>query len=452
MSATLTSPRPSTLSRVAPGGMSAGLGRRRRRSGVPANPVTKRPKPIPGVEIRKHQHRGMVYFKFRVRFTNAFGERDQETFDTPHEALDFKAKVRLMGRRETLEDLDIGLQPLVEFLPVFWKLYAKRKLAPVTRRKYRSAWNSHILPRPIAHMPMRKITPLVLTEYITELEEDGVSVDTIRKVLGMLQSMYHRAVEWGKASRNVVKEIQKPIAPRKRAIVPLSIEVVERIRAHMLSVQARGQDPLRGIRDATLVSILGYTGMRPEEAIALECRHPGENTILVEQKVSLGLLMAGQKTARPPRSPRLFSPVRGDIAAYRLAAGVHDGLLFTIDGKPWSDSAYRNWRRRCWQPACVAVGVGRIEPYKRADGSYGNRYVGAVPYDLRHSFASLLIHEGELSVVEIANQLGHSVETLLRVYAHVIAEMKGKPKVPAEIAIAQARKKVHGNVEPAQAA
>jgi hypothetical protein len=310
MSATATSPKPVRRSPKATGRMSAGPGRRRRRAGVPANPVTKRPKPIPGVEIREHRHRDLVYFKFRVRFTNAFGERDQETFDTPQDALDFKAKIRLMGRRETLEDLDIGLQPLVEFMPVFWRLYAKRRLAEVTRRQYRSAWNTHILPRPIAHLPMRKITPLALTEYMAELEEDGASVGTIRKVLGMLQSMFHRAVEWGKASSNVVKEIQKPLVPRKRAVVPLSIEVVERIRAHMLSTEARGQDPLRGIRDATIVSILGYTGMRPEEVIALECQHPGENTILVEQKVSLGVLLMGQKTARPPRSPRLFSAVR----------------------------------------------------------------------------------------------------------------------------------------------
>jgi integrase len=32
----------------------------------------------------------------------------------------------------------------------------------------------------------------------------------------------------------------------------------------------------------------------------------------------------------------------------------------------------------------------------------------ARPYDLRHAFASLLIHEGRLSIVEIAAQLGHN--------------------------------------------
>ncbi len=82
----------------------------------------------------------------------------------------------------------------------FWRLYAKRRLAEVTRRKYRGAWNKHVLPRRISQMPMRKITPLVLYEYVAELEDDGVSAGTIRAVLGMLQSMFRRAVEWGKAS------------------------------------------------------------------------------------------------------------------------------------------------------------------------------------------------------------------------------------------------------------
>lgn len=43
---------------------------------------------------------------------------------------------------------------------------------------------------------------------------------------------------------------------------------------------------------------------------------------------------------------------------------------------------------------------------------------GAVPYDLRHSFASLLIHESRLSVVEIAQQLGHSPTMTLNTYGH----------------------------------
>jgi hypothetical protein len=46
---------------------------------------------------------------------------------------------------------------------------------------------------------------------------------------------------------------------------------------------------------------------------------------------------------------------------------------------------------------------------------------GARPYNLRHSFVSLLIHEGR-SVVEVAQQAGHSPTMTLDVYAHVFDE------------------------------
>jgi hypothetical protein len=42
----------------------------------------------------------------------------------------------------------------------------------------------------------------------------------------------------------------------------------------------------------------------------------------------------------------------------------------------------------------------------------------ARPYDLRHSFVSLLIAEGR-TVIDVAGQAGHSPETCLRYYAHL---------------------------------
>jgi site-specific recombinase XerD len=46
------------------------------------------------------------------------------------------------------------------------------------------------------------------------------------------------------------------------------------------------------------------------------------------------------------------------------------------------------------------------------------------PYDLRHSFVSLLIVEGA-SIVEIARQAGNSPAVALNVYAHVLEELEG---------------------------
>ncbi len=51
--------------------------------------------------------------------------------------------------------------------------------------------------------------------------------------------------------------------------------------------------------------------------------------------------------------------------------------------------------------------------------------LGAIrPYDLRHSFASLLLHE-RYSVVEVARQLGHNANVRLSTYGHVFDEFDG---------------------------
>lgn len=96
---------------------------------------------------------------------------------------------------------------------------------------------------------------------------------------------------------------------RDWAITPLAPEVVERIRATLLD-QGR-------VQDATLVSVLAYAGVRPQEAVALRWRNVRKNTLLIEQAVADGELK-GQKTNRPPRSVTLLAPLREDPAAWRI--------------------------------------------------------------------------------------------------------------------------------------
>ena len=59
-------------------------------------------------------------------------------------------------------------------------------------------------------------------------------------------------------------------------------------------------------------------------------------------------------------------------------------------------------------------------------------------YDLRHSFASLLLHEGR-SVIYVARQVGHDARLTLTRYGHVIDELEDRPRIEAEAAIAEAR-------------
>jgi integrase len=62
---------------------------------------------------------------------------------------------------------------------------------------------------------------------------------------------------------------------------------------------------------------------------------------------------------------------------------------------------------------------------------------------LRHSFASLLLHEGR-SVIYVARQLGHGARLTLSTYGHVIDELEDLPRIDAETAIAEARTRLGG--------
>jgi len=61
------------------------------------------------------------------------------------------------------------------------------------------------------------------------------------------------------------------------------------------------------------------------------------------------------------------------------------------------------------------------------------------PYDLRHSFASLQIREKEVSIVDLAAQLGHAPTETLKTYSHVYAEYRRQPSRPADELIGEAR-------------
>jgi hypothetical protein len=61
-----------------------------------------------------------------------------------------------------------------------------------------------------------------------------------------------------------------------------------------------------------------------------------------------------------------------------------------------------------------------------------------------NTYASLRIAEQRLSLQEIAEELGHSLEVLATHYAHVISEYARKGRIDPEKLIREARKRVAG--------
>jgi integrase len=135
------------------------------------------------------------------------------------------------------------------------------------------------------------------------------------------------------------------------------------------------------------VSVLAYAGLRPGEALALTWEQIGERTILVERSLALGELK--ETKTRSTRSVRLLAPLRSDLNTLRIRLGRPgdaDLIFPRPDGGPWRET---DWRNCVFQPAAKQAGLESIRPY-----------------DLRHSFVSLLIAERR-TIIEVAKRATH---------------------------------------------
>ncbi len=375
----------------------------------------KRPKPVRGLELRARRHRdGTPYWTWRVRWRDPrTGRRLSEEFPTAAEALDFKATLRVRARRGDLDQLDTGRTLLVDFFADTYWPTAGHNLERVTLESYAGTWNRHILPR-LGEHELRRITPAVVHRLLTDLAHAGIGGPTRRRVKAVLSAVLAEAVARGELTGNPCREVRTQRQPARTADHTPAPTEIEAIRGQL--------DPA----GATLVTLIGYLGLRPAEALALTDADISSTTVRVDARIVHGRREPSTKTARG-RTIWLPGPVRADLAAWRLARPATitqpEGLLFPrLDGQPWRDTDYRNWRARRFKPAATAAGV----PVDR-------------PYTLRHAAASLLLTDPEWTIPGVAEHMGHSVAVLSSTYAHVLAGLAGQPRRSFEDAILEAR-------------
>jgi integrase len=334
------------------------------------------------VQVKKERD-GVYYARWREG-----GRRPRRRFTTK-EAVEAFA-------RETEQRLALGgplaaslaKLTLAEFVEEYWRTYAIPNLEERTRRSYKGVWNRHLRER-IGNVPLRDITPAVVEDVTAQLKAAKVGDPTIIKALGFLQGVMKRAAVRGHipAGANPVREVEKPRQRGVRRAAPLAPVTVERIRS-----------PLRPF-DRMLVTLLAYVGLRPEEAMSACLEHVTGSRLYVPA------------TNHWPydRDVDLLPIVQADLREWMMESGLRaPGLILP---RPqlgaWTETSWRNWRRKVYQPAARAAGV--TEDLR--------------PYRLRGSYGSLLIHEGR-SLTYVAAQLGHDVATLSKHYAGVISELE----------------------------
>jgi hypothetical protein len=90
-------------------------------------------------------------------------------------------------------------------------------LKPKTRSGYQSLLNSRILPY-LGGLQLRQIDPVVVREWVAELQEEGLSASRIRQARNVLHAVFNMAVDASMVTRNPVAGVKTPpvVTPPRR--------------------------------------------------------------------------------------------------------------------------------------------------------------------------------------------------------------------------------------------
>jgi len=361
---------------------------------------------------------------WRVKYREN-GRQQSMNFPTKALAARFDAEVKerkIEGRpMKRLKDA-----PTIEEFAVRW-LAERDDLSAKTWNGYALALEIHVIPF-IGHLRIHasELRPVVLANWMQERLDAGVGKESLRKAQVALSQILDQAVlPHELLEANPMAPVKKPKQLRKQPRYLTAVEV-EKIKSAFL---AEGD-----IESAVLVSVLGYVGIRPQDALALDWKHIDEKLTVVQKNVD-GEIHDGSKTGATAylRKVELPSPVREELEELRIESGSPEhGPIFTVDGRtPWNEHRYRNWRRREFTPAVKAAGLSALTPYA-----------------LRHTCASLMAAAGR-NHLEVAHQLGHSPETSVRLYQHLIDAGSG-PRRSIDEWINDAKKEVREAAESAR--
>jgi integrase len=341
--------------------------------------------------------------RWEVRWREGTRHRSAQ-FDDRDEALDHDAEMRKRRRLGAFAPAEPSGQLFVEWARGWFDRESSgwAKSTRLSRAHHLDKW---IVPYLGDHRLMDLGQP-VIRSWRSTIERGGAPLVTANRALGTLSACLGSAVKDNLLPLNPCSGVERrrEVVARPRVLTPLE---VEQLRAAMLSE-----------RDAVLVSLMALAGLRPGEAFALTWASVG-NLLVIDRSFSYGELRSTKTGSR--RTVDIVAPLRDDLEHWKAVRGSDGSLVApNREGKPID---LRTWRRRIWKPACKRAGID------------------AGPYDARHSYCSLLAHEGR-SAPYIAAMMGHALTDTQRHYAHVIDDARLAPAKSMTAAILEAREKV----------
>jgi integrase len=256
-------------------------------------------------------------------------------------------------------------------------------------------------------LQVSKIRVVTIEREFKATLPDDVSAKTKRNILMVLRVMLKSAVSWGYLRVN-------PFDDRNREYVTMPDYQKEQ------KGRALTPDEIRSLLDACLddaypvVATAVFTGMRSGEIFGLKWEDVDlqGNQIHVQRAIywrrgefwkdQKGYTFCRPKSRSSIRSIDMSPKLRKILLQHKLRSGPNElGLVFANrDGEPYSPE---NFVRLRFLPAVKNAGLGKV------------RF-----HDLRHTFGSLKIQQGE-NLKYVQTQMGHSsIQVTLDTYTHLL--------------------------------
>lgn len=286
-----------------------------------------------------------------------------------------------------------------------WINSMRSRIRATTWRSYRANLDKHVVPR-IGGLKLQALTPIHLNALYADLLEAGLSARTVRYIHAIVHRALVEGVDAGLLPVNPASR-SKPPKPEDPNIKVLNVEEI----ATLLN-EARDT-----VWEIPLIVAVG-TGLRRGEILGLhwsdvDLERGRIKVVTTLVRLDDGPGFAPPKTARGRRSvalPRFVGDAlrahRRDQMHRRIAMGPgwedQDLVFDRGDGGPFDPDSFTHGFRKIAERAGV--------PHARL-------------HDLRHAFATTLLHKGVHPAIASAI-LGHSTPGFtMRVYQHVVEGM-----------------------------
>ncbi|GIV03991.1 MAG: site-specific integrase [Fimbriimonadales bacterium] len=315
--------------------------------------------------------------RYIVGYTDANGNYHTETLPVGSTLEDARRRRgELMAKRRTFVPTSKTVGELLdEYLEI-----RRHDLRETTLEAHE--WAIRLLKEEFGRKRVRDLTANDIARLIASAKSKGMKTSSIKRVLSPLSGALRVAVREGWIQSNPIETLlphERP-KPDQREMRCLSSDEISKL------LEAASSDQWR-----TLFSTLIFTGLRISEALALTWNDIDFHDSCV--------LVRKSKTEAGERKVMLIPSLATVLKKHRLAQAPGTEHVFaTRDGKPLS-------RRDALRALHAAEKRAGIPKYTL--------------HELRHTFASILISQGE-AVTLIAHQMGHADPSVtLRTYAHL---------------------------------